>query len=118
MPHTFWWLAVDALAVYRLAVLLSEDKITAWIRDGLRDNGYQAVIRIQAGEAELKPQPGITGAVARWLYELVVCPWCIGLWIAAPVVALTSLAPATWQYPAFGLALSGAAGFLAERTSH
>jgi hypothetical protein len=103
MTHSFWWLLIDALATYRLAVLISKDKITEPARDTLRDRAYLAGV----------PRKG--HALARWTFELVICPWCIGVWIAAAVTGLTVSAPSVWQYPAFGLALTGAAGFLAER---
>lgn len=109
MTHSAWWLFCDVAAVYRLAVLITKDKITDRPRELLRRRAYTA-----AGE----PRKGARAAAVRWLFELVICPWCIGLWIAAVVVVLTKLCPGVWQYPAMALTLSGAAGFFAERTDH
>ena len=106
MTHSLWWLAVDALAVYRLATLSAKDKITEPAREWLRERAYT-----DAGNR----RHGAAAAIAWWLYELVICPWCIGLWLAAGVVALTRFDPHAWQYAAMALALSGVAGFLSER---
>jgi hypothetical protein len=87
---SWWFLVVDALATYRLAVLLVNDGITQPLRDWV---------------------------IARdrlWLTELSTCIWCLSIWIGAGVVALTRFIPGAWQYAAMALALSGAAGFLAE----
>lgn len=87
MTHSFWWLIVDALAVYRLAILITKDSITQPIRDA-------------AGER---------------MVLFLTCPWCVGIWIAGAIVVLTRFVPSAWQYAAFALALSGVTGFLAER---
>ncbi len=106
MTHSFWFLSCDAMATYRLAILASKDKITEPARERLRTRAYTP---------QANPRDGGRAAASRWTFELVSCPWCIGVWIAAGVVALTALAPDIWQYLALWLALSGAAGFLAER---
>jgi hypothetical protein len=106
LTHSFWWLAVDALAVYRLAILSSKDKITDPARHWLC---------IRAFTKTADPAPGKLAAMARWLYELVICPWCVSIWLGAAVVALTRFVPGAWQYAALALAFSGVAGFLAER---
>lgn len=90
LTHSFWWLTCDALAVYRLAVLVTKDEITAPARDAILKRSEPAFL-------------------------FITCPWCVSIWLAALAVALTRLVPAVWQYAALGLALSGAAGFLAER---
>jgi Protein of unknown function (DUF1360) len=91
VTHSLWWLLVDALAVYRLTHLIVDDTITAPFRAWT-----------------LEHWPG-------WPLTLVTCSWCISIWIGGCAVALTALAPGVWQYPAYGLALSGVAGFLQER---
>lgn len=87
MTHSFWWLTVDALAVYRLAQLVGKDTITQPIR----------------------------GASSERTTLFLTCPWCVGIWLAIAVVVLTALVPGAWQYAALALALSGVTGFLAER---
>lgn len=86
MTHSGWWLTCDALAVFRLTILVTQDAIFAPIRDRLKGS----------------------------LHELITCAWCSSIWIAAAVTVLTKFAPGVWQYPMFGLALSAAAGFARE----
>lgn len=91
LPHSLWWLAVDALAVYRLAVLLTQDTITARLRGRFIERGPQAIA------------------------NLVTCQWCVSIWFAIGAVALTRYWPEGWQYAAMALAFSGVAGFMGER---
>lgn len=84
------------LAVYRLAILITKDTITASLRGALSG----------AKDTTIKRPT---------LAEFITCPWCVSIWLAAGVVALTRLEPTVWQYAAMGLALSGVTGFLAER---
>jgi Protein of unknown function (DUF1360) len=130
LTHSVWWLVVDALAVYRLTVLTVRDTITAPLRERLRGMGWTQGTpsgptpfppgfhrpsrpRIPTSRPSLLPLA--RPAVARWLFELVTCPWCVSIWWAAGVVLLTRFVPGVWQYAAMGLALSATAGFLAER---
>lgn len=109
LTHSAWWLICDAAAVYRLAVLLSKDKITDWLREGLRERAYDPIA---------KPRAGARAAIARWLFELIICPWCVSIWLGAIVVGFTRFVPGAWQYVAMLLTLSAAAGFFGERTDH
>ena len=87
------WLVVDALAVYRLARLVARDTILRGLR------------RWVAGRYEGLAVEGMT------------CMWCLTVWFAAAVVALTYFVPWWWSWPASALALSAAAGFLAGKES-
>src|SRR4029077_8759400 len=98
MPRSFWWFACDALAVYRLARLVSVDTITS---------PWRELVRAQAFRTE---GIQISGAWT-WVFELVSCAWCMSVWFAAGVVALTKFIPGVWQYIAMGLALSAVAGY-------
>jgi hypothetical protein len=110
MTHSAWWLVCDALAVYRLAVLITKDTITHPLRE-LAELPFR---RQQKREAKEDKPPALSGF--RWyLVELSTCTWCVSIWLAAGVVALTCLAPTVWQYGAVALTLSAVAGFLAER---
>ena len=80
-------LVVDALAAYRLTRLVTEDRITAPLRD-----------RVPAG----------------WASELVGCSWCVGVWAAAGVVAARRLAPRAWTPVAEVLAVAAVVGITAE----
>lgn len=104
MSHSLWWLAVNALAVYRLSILVSKDKITKPLRRRVRYRGYEEKFN---GTFER----GLDGRRARaWrsINELVICPWCLSVWFGGGAVALSATVPSVWQYPALALALSGA----------
>lgn len=101
MPHSFWWLVVDAGCVFRLTALLTRDTITQPVRSWLGRPFELGGAKLQGGR--------------WWLFELATCPWCISVWIAAATVTFTVLAPAVWQYVAFAACLSAAAGVLSER---
>lgn len=85
------WLAVDALACYRLTRLAVKDTIS----DGFRRR--------------------LAGRFEGPLVTLATCPWCLGVWVAAVVVALTVFAPLWWSYAASGLAFAAVAGYLSDR---
>lgn len=103
MTHSFWWLTCDALAVYRLAVLITKDSITAPLRDWL----IAMPTTWRSPSERVSPRPRLA--------EFITCPWCVSIWIAAGVIALTRVVPGVWQYAAIALACSAVAGFLAER---
>lgn len=89
LTHEPAYLAVDALATYRLTVLAVEDTIFSPIRN-----------RIVEG--------------SRFGMELITCPWCISIWLGAAVVLFTALAPVAWFYLACVLAFSAVAGLLSS----
>lgn len=111
LTHGAWFLSCDVVAVYRLAILCSKDKITDPFRNWLHGHGWRST-PVTGIPIEIDGLPAHT---ARWLYELVVCPFCNSIWLAAVVVALTRFVPGFWQYPAMLLALSGATCLLADR---
>jgi len=103
-----YWLAVNALAVYRLSILLSKDKITERLRRWVWRRGwYWTPIKGLAGQKQRESQAGRMGRVGRWAWELVICPWCLSVWWGACAVTLTATVPRLWEYPALALALSG-----------
>lgn len=87
------WLIVDALAVYRLTRIVVRDTILAGFRSWLSDH-YE-------------------GMLVEWLS----CMWCLSVWMAAGVVALTWWIPLLWSYAATALAFSAIAGFLGDRVA-
>lgn len=92
------WALLDVLATYRLTRLVTHDRIT----EGLR--------RRIAGQDE------VFGGMARpQVFDFITCPWCVGVWLAAAVVAATALFPLEWRYGAYVLACAAVAGFLMER---
>lgn len=140
MTRSAWWLTCDALAVYRLTLLVVKDTITEPLREKLRARveAKREILRIPGTRVESSASDGpliykTDGATIEairprkiqfysqftelaWLFELVTCPWCVGVWAAGLVTMLTVEVPQVWQYPAFGLALAAAAGFLSERS--
>jgi hypothetical protein len=89
------YLLIHALAVARLTLLVTSDRV------------FQT------------PRTSLVGALARrghdLLAYLILCPWCVSVWIgivAAPVIYLWGTTP--WlTVPALALALSMVAGLLA-----
>jgi hypothetical protein len=71
LPESLRWL-LAALTVYRLARLVGRDALAGWLREW-------AGRRVAGG-----------GQYSRaWLLaELLSCPYCLGIWFAAPVAAL------------------------------
>lgn len=107
MTHTYW-LIINALAVYRLSILVSKDKVTKPMRERIWGLGrYRKKVFATSSEMINYLTEGTRARAARTLYELVICPWCLSVWFGMAVVALTALAPALWQYPAAALAISG-----------
>lgn len=84
---------IDALAVARLTRLFQEDDV--WPVLEIR-KAYLA----EAGDS-------------RWA-DLVECPFCLGIWIAAGVVAARYLWPRGWPIVARILAGSAVAGHLGQ----
>lgn len=108
MTHSTWWLVVNGLAVYRLSVLFSRDKIAEPVRKWIWRRGWEMVEHAQLpGRRYREKRETRLGAAGRFVWELVICPWCLSVWFAGAVVTLTRLTPTTWQYPAILLALSG-----------
>lgn len=88
-----WWVtAVAALAVYRVAVLVTADVI------------------LDRPRTRLVARGGRVG-------EFVVCPFCVSVWLGALVAAVDyEFGTPLWLlYVYLALALSGVAGWLASR---
>lgn len=84
------------LASLRLTRLFVYDKITAFFREQFYD---AEVVRKQV--RLVKPESG----PKRTILDLLLCPWCFGIWATALVVFLYLLTPIFW-YPILFLALS------------
>jgi hypothetical protein len=69
------------LASYKVGRLVAKDEVTAFIR-------APVTVGEEAGEEEPKPE-----GFPRVLGELVTCPYCVGLWIAAGFSAALVLLP-------------------------
>jgi hypothetical protein len=100
-----WWWAVYALAVLRLTGLAAKDEITRPIREAL-------VSRLDPSKGWHRKVAYLLGGATD---EGDGCPWCLSVWIAAPVAPLVYYLgdhPAVF-IPAAALALSQVTGMLA-----
>src|SRR5688572_17269223 len=86
--------AIDALATYRVTRLL--------VSDGVADRQRAALLERLRRDEHHK------------LVELIECPWCTGMWVAAAVVAGRRVAGRWWAPVAQMLAFSAVAGLLAS----
>ncbi len=92
---TTWWVVIYALSAHRLTRLITRDSLPPVAR--LRD-----YVLNRWGDSD-------------WS-ELVVCPWCMGFWIAAGTTALVSTPVAVaYQWIAVPLAMSTVIGMIAGR---
>lgn len=110
-------LIIDALACARITRLVTTDTITRPLRARVIRGAYnwQQGSRFSTDdmtEAEWDDQPR-TDDDAPKLAAFVVCPWCVGLWVALGVVAARKILPTAWSALARALALSAVTGILA-----
>jgi len=90
------------LATWRCIRLVVYDKIFAFFREQFYDpTEYKGKVVL------VKPE----GGPRRTLADLVTCPWCIGVWMAAMVSFFYLLTPYAF-FPVLLLALSSVATFL------
>lgn len=99
---TYEDLVLDAAAVARITRLINEDRVPF---GPIRDR-----ILVEAAK-----DSGGLGSSSR-LAELVVCPWCVSIWVGAAVVLVAPRVPG-WPILRRLLAYSLVAGMVAERSS-
>ena len=87
----FDWL-IAALASFRLTRLVGTDRIALPIRRLLLDRGWGRTL------------------------DFLICPWCLGMWLSAGVVASSLLWWNQVRYLWIVLALSAIVGLIAERS--
>lgn len=109
----------DAGAAYRLTRLLTKDgilngpraRLIAWSYGETHlPRGDHAQVRLQ--EVAWHRQVMDDDAPPK-LAELVTCRWCVGMYVAAAVVAARRVAPGVWDPIARALTASAAAALLA-----
>lgn len=112
-------LVVDALAAFRLTRLVTKDRITRPARESWVQAAYEATGTVPRGADRYGPGDWETWAEhdenAPALAEFILCPWCVGAWIAAGVVAARVVAPRAWGPVARALATSAVTGLIASR---
>jgi hypothetical protein len=91
-------LALVTLATHKLSRLIAKDRVTSAVR--------APFTRFEAnggGPAEVEERPRGRG-LRRAVGELLVCPYCLGLWIAAAFAAGLVVAPRATRWSASVLA--------------
>ena len=80
-------------ATHKLARLIAKEKVTAVLRSPFTE------LQGKGGPAEFEERARGTG-VRRAIGELLVCPWCVGLWIAAALSIGLVVAPRLTRFVA------------------
>lgn len=114
-------LAVDTLAAYRITRLVTSDVLTAGARATVIERAYRRSARAHGETLSARVGQSVhgmstddwldmvvlEGADAPKVAYLVTCQWCVGVWVAAGVVAARRLVPG-WPLVARALAVAGA----------
>ena len=95
-------LAVLSAATFKAARTVAHDEVLSFLR--------QPFVQGQAHEGGEKPVE--TGDARQAVGELLTCSRCIGMWAAAGVVGMHTLAPRTGRVLTWSLAASAANDFL------
>jgi hypothetical protein len=90
-------LALIGAASYKLSRLIAKKKVTAFVRAPFTE------LQGQGGPAELEETPRGSG-LQRALGELLVCPYCLGLWASGAFHAGLLFAPRATRFSASVLA--------------
>lgn len=54
-----------------------------WIENRLAIKGWQTQVgQIMVQEGEPSPRPGVAGALARFLWGVLSCPYCLGVYVS------------------------------------
>jgi len=94
-------LALVTVATHKLSRLITKDRVTSAIRHPF--TRYQE----DAGRGEVEEEARGTG-LRRAIGELLICPYCLGMWVAAAFTAGLAVAPRPTRWIASGLsALAG-----------
>lgn len=100
-------LIILVLASFRLTHLIVFDEITSFLRRPFFTASYETD---EAGQLVRTIQLR-GGGIRRWIGSLLSCHWCVGIWVAAAIVALYAYVPAA--YPVLLLlAIAGAAAVI------
>jgi len=97
--------ALIGTASYQLSRLIAKKKVTAFVRAPFTE------LEGRGGPAELEERPRGHG-VRRALGELLVCPYCLGLWASGAFHAGLLFAPRTTRFSASVLTAMSISDFL------
>jgi Protein of unknown function (DUF1360) len=90
-------LALVAVATHKAARMVSKDRVTSIVRSSFtRPQGDDGA----GGEVE---EAARGSGLRRAVGELLVCPYCVGLWIASGLTAALIVAPKVARWVAFTL---------------
>ena len=92
-------------ASYKLSRLISKKKVTAFVRAPFTE------LEGKGGPGELEEKPRGSG-LRRALGELLVCPYCLGLWASGGFHAGLLLAPRATRFSASVLSAMAISDFL------
>lgn len=95
-----------ALATMRITRLVVYDKIARWFRELF----VQRRTYVENGVRMVELSPRKSGFM-RTVYDLLQCPWCIGVWSSLIVVYCYYIFPWAWSI-IFFLAIAGAGSLL------
>ncbi len=98
-------IALIGTASYQLSRLISKKKVTAFVRAPFTE------LEGKGGPAELEEKPRGSGA-RRALGELLVCPYCLGLWASGGFHAGLLFAPRATRFSASVLSAMALSDFL------
>ena len=98
-------LVLIGTASYKLSRLISKKKVTAFVRAPFTE------LEGRGGPAELEEKPRGSGA-RRALGELLVCPYCLGLWASGGFHAGLLFAPRATRFSASVLTAMAISDFL------
>lgn len=99
-------LAVGATA--RITRLIGRDTITFFFRDWLA---------ARTEDARSAPSRGVQARLYSFVEDMVACPWCLSIWVSAPVAVLAWLYGETIWFivPALALTASHVTGMTAAQ---
>lgn len=118
-------LLTDALCVYRITKLVTDDAVTQPWRDRIISRAYargnprhkrewtDAYAKAKAGDCEAFQHLATHDDCPPKAAKLVVCRWCAGVYIAAVAVAARSIARRPWSMVARTGALAAAGALIA-----
>jgi len=103
-------LLVQVLAVYRLTRFVTRDSLTAGLREWAMALHHAAATAREDGQG-------------RWPLmltlhrgsELLLCSWCLSVWVAAACAVVAHFVPDLWAVVALVLAVAAGAGLLLDR---